>query len=492
MFRNVTPESVGIKSKQVEKFLKKLNDLGLNMHDVLIMRGEDIFCESYWKPFNKDFQHREYSQTKSYVGIAIGLLIEDGKLKITDRVADYFPDKIDGELPQFLKEQTVEDMLTMRTSVNAENWFISPDRDRVHAYFNRGNVVRKAGTTWQYDSAGSQVLCALVERLAGMPLLDYMKEKIFNKMGTFKNAQILKTPSGESWGDSALLCSPRDMLSFARFVLNYGTFNGERLMNEEYLRKATSKVVDNPENGHGFVYHTGYGYQIWTMKQEDFAFVGMGQQLTICTPKKDLILVCNSDNQGGNYNYGTFINYYYDYIVDQIDKPLEENNKDFESLSSYIDGLELRHVTGGEHTSVQDAINGKKFICDTQNPQGITEFTVTFDGKGFGEFIYVNAQGEKKLKFGLNKNVFQKFPQLGYSNEVGGEKTTDGFTYDCAVSGAWKGDNQLLIFTQIIDKYFGNFSTTLAFRDEFACVRMTKTAEDFLKEYTGEFSAKMQ
>ncbi len=491
MFQNITPESIGLESKYVKKFIEHLEDFGLATHDVLMMRGEGIFCEAYWKPFDKNFQHRQYSQTKSYVGIAIGLLEEEGKLKLSDKIADYFPDKIDRELPEFLKNQTIEDMLTMRTSVNPVNWFINEERDRVRNYFNKSDVVRPSGTTWQYDSPGSQVLCVLVERLSGKPMLEYMKDRLFNKMGTFQDAYILKTPTGESWGDSALLCTPRDMLSFARLLMNGGVWKGERLMNEEYIKKATSAVVSNVQCGHADAHHTGYGYQIWQIDGEAFAFIGMGQQLTVCYPKYDVIFVCNSDNQGGYYYYDVMLKQFKFDVLDNLQEgALPENKAENEELNRYLDSLTLRAVKGVKNDGLIEKINGKKFVAVGENAQGMVAFTFHFDGDE-GKLCYKNAQGEKELSFGIEKNVFGKFPQLGYSNEYGGCRTTDGFKYDCAASLAFKDENQLLLFVQIVDKYFGNMSMMVGFNGEYAAVRMVKTAEDFLNEYVGDFVAKM-
>jgi hypothetical protein len=116
---------------------------------------------------------------------------------------------------------------------------------------------------------------------------------------------------------------------------------------------------------------------------------------------------------------------------------------------------------------------------------GISEFTFYFNDKQTGELHYKNAQGEKILPFGVNHNVFGKFPQLGYSNGIGGARTDDGFMYDDAVSLAWLDEKEIMICVQIIDKYFGNASMFFAFKDNEAVIRMIKTAEDFLDEYQG-------
>ena len=104
MFEKITPEQAGISSEKVIKFIEKLEKRGARTHAILFMKGDKIFAEGYWKPFHQDFCHRMYSQTKSFVGIAIGLLEEEGKLSLDDTIASYFPEKIDGEISEYLQK----------------------------------------------------------------------------------------------------------------------------------------------------------------------------------------------------------------------------------------------------------------------------------------------------------------------------------------------------------------------------------------------------
>ena len=314
MLQVATPESIGISSKVVKKFIEKIEKRGLASHSMLFVRGDKIFGEAYWKPFHKDFLHRMYSQTKSYVSVAIGLLEEEGKLNLDDKIADHFRDRIDGELHPYIENQTIREMLMMVTSCKPINWFYAKEDDRVRCYFNDSTFDHPAGTLFDYDSAGSQVLSALAEKISGKPLFEYLKEKIFNKLGTFKTATILQAPCNQAWGDSALVCTTRDMASFGRFVMNYGTWEGERLMNEEYLRKATSNLVHDTVSGHMDCLSEGYGYQIWRISGNGFAFLGLGQQLTLMWPDKDFMFVCTSDNQMGKYPYSLTIAY----LIDDI------------------------------------------------------------------------------------------------------------------------------------------------------------------------------
>lgn len=490
MFHTVTPEQAGISSAAVSKFIRKLEERGLCTHGILLMRGDAIFGECYWAPFDKDTIHRMYSQTKSFVGVAIGLLEEEGKLSLDDPICSYFPEKYTGPLHPWLQEQTIRQMLTMQTTGQSGNWFFDTTAvDRTEYYFRMQNNRSPAGMFWAYDSPGSQVLSALVEKLSGMTLLDYLKHKLFDHMGTFQTAQMKKCRNGDTHGDSAMVCTLRDIASLGRLLMNGGVFAGKRLMNEAYIREATSAVVDNDETGFSEEFHVGYGYQIWRAPRNAFAFVGMGVQLTICLPEQNLLFACISDNQGRRDAYGLMLAALYDFIVDELQEgPLPEDPQAYSEYLALAGSRKLRHIGGSADAPFARELDGVRYVCQ-ENPMSIKEFTFLFGQDGTGVLRYTNAQGEKALPFGLGKNVFGKFPQLGYPHEYSGLESTDGYLCDCAVSAAWREEKKLVMKVQIIDHYLGNFVAIFSFRGDAATVRMAKTAEDFLKEYHGVMNA---
>lgn len=484
MFENVTPESVGLDSKWIYKYVKGLNE-GAHMHSVLIARGDKILYEAYWKPFDKDFCHRMYSVTKSFVSVAIGLLVDDGLIDLDMPITEYFKDKIKNEPSKYLKKQTVRDMLTMTTAGFGHSWFAKKVFDRTEFYLNGPDKNRPSGTIWEYDSAGSQVLSSLVERITGKRIFDFLNERIFKHLGAFKNATILKTPNGDSWGDSAMICTPRDLLAFARFVLNYGTYEGKRLLSEDYLRLATSRVVDNGISGHRSTLRNGYGYQIWRGPRDSFAFVGMGDQLAICVPDKDLIFVCTADNQGNELAREFIVSRFFEYIVDEIaDTPVTENEEYTKKLAELTSSLELYYEKGFSDTQTRQKINNVTYTCE-ENPMGIKWFRFDFESQYEGKLEYENENGIMILPFKVNKNYFGKFPEEGYSDECGGKRTQGGFKYNCATSLAWTQDNKITLFSQIIDKYFGNVTFSFVFKDNLAYLNCERTAENFLWEYEG-------
>ena len=479
-----TPEQKGISSEKIGAFIDRLEKNHLSSHDLIFARGDDIFFETYWAPFKKDDLHRMYSVSKSFVSMAIGFLVSEGKLSLDDPISKYFPEESEDTKNEDLRRQTVRDMLMMSTSQLQRNWFEVRTDDRVAVYFeNSGAQSRPSGTTFWYDSSGSFVLGALVEKLSGMPLLSYLRARCLDEIGFSKEAYCLKCPGGHSWGDSAIICKPTDLLKAARFMLNGGKWNGKQLLDADYVKAATSKQLDNNLQGEKNFDTCGYGYQFWITYQNSFYFFGMGSQFAVCVPGKDLIMIYNGDNQGCAYADKVIMDSFFELIVDPAsDKPLADDPKALQALEKRCETLSLSLAEGNMTSPLASELNGKVFTMDP-NPMGISKLSFTFNGNK-GKLSYTNGQGDKELLFGFGHQEIGNFPEEGYSDEIGSQYAA-GRYYRCAASAAWVEPQKLYLNVQIIDTYFGRLHMTFGFRNGRIGVYMTKTAEDFLDKYQG-------
>lgn len=482
-FKNATPESVGIDSRNVLDFVKTLNEHNIPMHSLLIAKGNNLIFEGYWKPFKQNENHRMYSQTKSYVGIAVSELIADGLIKADDKIIDYFPEYLPDEIHPYLKAQTVENMLNMSTCFTNCNWFKNHGGDRVKCYFSM-KPTRYPGTTFFYDSTGSFVLAALVEKVTGKTFLDYLREKCLNKIGFSKDSRVLTCPGGFAWGDSALLCTTTDMMLFGRLLAQKGEWNGEQLLHKDAVTAATANTVTcDTYDGLKTGAH-GYGRQIWQTYNQSFAFFGMHGQFLIYNPKTDILMACTAGwyrGSSGSCKEVLFSNFFNKIVNTASDEPLKESSV-FCELNQYKSTLALSTIWGEFDSPIAEKINGKVFKAG-ENPMGITEFCLKFNKNG-GEFNYKNAQGNKTISFGFGDNVLGEFPQTGYSKDIGGVRC-DGHKYRCAASAAWVQQNKFNILVQIIDDYIGILDITVGFNGDVAVIEMLGDAEDFLEEYNG-------
>lgn len=485
--KRATPESRGVSSADIQHYLEILEANHLPLHNLLIARGDAILFEKYYPPFTPDMTHREYSQTKSLVAIAVGFALQDGLLTLDDTVEQHFAAEMEGIDDPNFRRLTVRHMMMMATARPAMNWFDRRRPDRVRQYFQDARPgSRPGGSFFEYDSSGTFVVGSLVERLTGKPLMDYLREKFLDEIGVHPDARCLKCPGGHSWSDSAALIRPEDMLKIGRFMLNGGSWNGKQLLDREFVRTATAKLIDTHIPGSS-IESMGYGYYIWKAYGEGFYFNGMGSQFTLCVPETDMILVVNGDTQGLPNCPDIILGNFYREIVEKAGDPLPENPAAAAALAEYAAPLKLFAAYGEKSSPMAAKISGKTYAL-TENPMGISQLSLTFDDQG-GRLILHKAGGEKVLPFGLTENAFYPFPEEGYSNEIGGIPGTR--PYRAAASGAWSSPDTLWIKLQLLDDYFGNADFRLTFAEDTLTLSVSKTAEDFLWDYQGSAEGKM-
>lgn len=478
-----TPESCGVSSASITKMIDALESNRLSTHDLIIARGDNIIFEKYWKPFDEKFLHRQYSVSKSIVTLAVGFALQDGLFSLDEPIEKYFADKMTEKTNELQRKQTIRDMLMMSTALPCKDWFSARTDDRVRFYFeNDFEPAVEGGTIFKYDSTGTFVIGALVERLTGMKFMDYLRGKLFEKIGVSSEAHCLECPGGHSWSDSAVLCTAQDLLKIARFTLNYGEWEGEQLLDRQFLVDATSALVQNDHINENMHSTQGYGYYIWRTYENSFSFNGMGSQFALCVPDKDMILIIHSDNQGRADDAKRVIfDSFFDIVHSAKDVPIEVNLEDVIKLRERTSGLKLASAVGATYSPFAEQLNGKTFKFG-ENRMGIKTAQFVFNENG-GCIYYENEQGKKKIAFGMGCNVFGEFEQDGYSDVVGSQKGER--RYKCAASAIWMSEKSLLLKVQIIDTYFGNFHALFSFKNNTVSLQSEKYAEDFLCEYYG-------
>ncbi len=487
-FSYITPEKAGISSQNIIKFMDELEHYGVFLHGFVIAKGHNIFAEGYRKPFEKNELHRMYSVSKTFASMAIGVLVGEGKVNLEDPVIKYFPEYDSKVMDQYVRNMKIEHLLKMSTCFSYPTTYGAKkapylEPNWIDTFFTV-NSSHPSGTVWNYDTSASYMLDVIVERITGMPFLEYLKEKALLKIGFSKDARCLKAPEGHSWGGSAVLASTLDLARFARLVMDGGEWNGEQLIPKDYIEKATSNVADNAQEGFITCYSGhGYGYQIWRTLDDTFSFVGMGGQLAICMPKENMLFACNADIQGIPGSYTPIYMNLWKNVKELIsENSIAENNKLYEELQNKCKNLEYPVYPGATTSPISKKVFGKTYILQN-NPMGITDISFDCDNNGNGIMKYHNAQGVKELKFGIGKTVVDKFPQDGYFGDTIG-KSADR-RYRCIASGAWTNEKTLHIKCDIIDDYFGNLSIVACFEEEKIALYMQPHAEWFLLEYNG-------
>lgn len=321
IFQSIKPEEISIPSEVIVNFIKNLEKNNVNIHSFIMLYEDKIFAEGYYKGFNVDTKHRMYSVGKSFTSIAIGLLQNEGKIKITDNICDYFTDKLPKEgVHPYIKQTTIKNMLMMETPHKSTTYKRYNSDDWVKSFFDV-DPSYAPGTIFSYDTSSTHVLSALVERVSNKSLIDYLREKILDYLNFSIESEFLKDPMGVSQGGSGLICSISDLAKVAYLCTNNGVYKGRQLIPLDYLKEATSKqtdtsmqlVVDEKQ---------GYGYQFWKSRNNGFAMYGIGGQIAICMPQYKITFITTADtldDKNGVKNiYEAFWNEIYPYIEKDI------------------------------------------------------------------------------------------------------------------------------------------------------------------------------
>lgn len=465
----ITPEEGGIPSSAILGFVEKLESKGLCMHSFLVIRNGKIAAEGYWKPFDVNRKHRMYSVSKSFVSVAIGLMEEEGLLSLDDRVVSFFPDKLPAEgVHPYIEKMKIRDLLRMASAHEKTTYKIMEIDDWLRTFF-AVKPSHQPGAVFSYDTSASYTLAAIVERLSGMPILDYMRPRLLDPIGFSEDAYFLKCPMGISHGGSGLICTSRDLAKFALTCMNEGRFGGEQLIPAKYIKAATSRQIDNNAANTYIEGQQGYGYQFWRCRNNGFACLGMGNQVAICLPDKDFVLVTTADTQSDSGGHSTIFDALWDEIYPHIStEALPEDNAAYNELCEKIGSLAISVVEGSTSSPVSEKASGCKYRLP-DNEMGLSWVRFSFRGDE-GVFEYENREGKHKLAFGLGKHITQKFPENNY---------------DCMTSAAWTDENSLLIYSYIIDDYFATLKINVVFVENTVTIYMRKFAEQFLENYSG-------
>ena len=469
-FEFCKPEDVGIPSENVSSFLQIIKEKKICMHSILMMHKGKVFYEEYAKPYDKDSLQRMYSISKTYTAVAVGILADDKVISLDDKVVDYFTDMADENTHPYIKETTIRELLMMAGPFGSLKGFDRSSDDWTKSYFSK-KPDYPSGTLFYYDTSGTRILCAMVERITKKPLMEFLKERIFDELGYFKNSRCLQTPDGFSHGGSGVLATLRDLAVSGSLIMNGGVLNGKRYLSEEFVKEMVSPLVFNDNDALEIRTHKGYGYYVWCMKS-GFAFKGMGSQQVICVPEKDFMFCCTADTQGNKIHYEGLYDYLFFEIIDKIE-PIDTKTIDL--------SLEFIPVDGKKYIPLQDKINNVTYKLN-ENKMGISELTLSFLGDK-GSILLKTPRGDKKIDFGMGEFLESTFPETHYSGEIMARPS--GEEYKCTSAAAWVSDYQLSIRTYTLGDYLGNLYITIGFKGNKIGLRMVKNAEFFFEEYEG-------
>ena len=365
-FERVTSPEVGIGCKSIENLLDKLEG-STEMHGIMIMRHGKVCAEGWWTPYAPGLRHGLQSLTKTYAATAVGIAYTEGVVKLTDRIIDIFTEEAPDNPSENLNKLTVRDVLCMGCGMDT---MPRPSKEWIRDFLAIP-VNHVPGTTYMYNSMGSTLLGAIIRKLTGEGLHEYLTPRLFDKIGIdADNLLWIHMPDGMEIGGGGLYATTEDNLRLMKLYADGGEWGGERILAEEYVQYATtvqnfsaSEAQNNPAATDNFV---GYGFQIWMCKPKGVyrADGAMGQFAIVC-PDLDMIISINETAQGAHWAQHTL-----DVIWEFLEEVKggdgqQENKKDIEKFRRRMAALALPAPIYAPHSPTVQKINKREYVMES-------------------------------------------------------------------------------------------------------------------------------
>jgi CubicO group peptidase (beta-lactamase class C family) len=254
-----SPEAEGVSSTGIRAFVEVADRNVHTLHSVLVVRHGKVVAEGWWKPEAADKPHVLHSLSKSFTSTAVGLAVHEGKLSIDDPVLSFFPDDAPAQPSDKLKAMRVRDLLTMTSGQEVEVKF-NTNTPWVRSFLAHP-VPFKPGTHFQYNTPGTHMLSAIVRKVSGQTVLDYLRPRLFEPLG-IENPEWGTSPQGNTLGGWGLYLRTEDIAKFGQLYLQKGQWEGRQLIPAAWVEQATSKQVSNGSDPTKD-WDQGYGFQFW-------------------------------------------------------------------------------------------------------------------------------------------------------------------------------------------------------------------------------------
>jgi CubicO group peptidase (beta-lactamase class C family)/predicted glycoside hydrolase/deacetylase ChbG (UPF0249 family) len=450
------PEEQGVSSPALLEFIETADREIDQMHSLMLVRHGHVVAEGWWSPCDAQTPHILYSLSKSFTSTAVGLAIAEGKLSIDDEVLRFFPEETPSEPSANLRAMRVRDLLCMSTGHQSEApmWRDNPGSRTSGQTWTKNFLAHpvpfKPGTHFIYNSPATYMQSAIVQKVTGMTVLDYLRPRLFEPLG-IENPLWITSPQGIIVGAYGLLARTEDIARFGQLYLQKGNWQGRQLIPPEWIEQATARQTANGSSPKSD-WDQGYGYQFWRSRHNSFRGDGAFGQFCLVLPELDAVVAITS----GVRDMQAVLNLVWDKLLpamraDRLPDDAASANK----LVAMLAGLTVRHPAGKSDVPLAAKIS-RKWYSFPENDRAIHAVALDFSTQP-PALLVRTAGGEFRTPVGIGAwskthdgfaNGIQKFLSVPEHPLV-------------AASGAWTADDAFTVKLVVCET---PFSSTLTIR----------------------------
>lgn len=393
-----TPEAEGVPSKTIARFFEQVEEKGYDVHGLMILRHGKVIAEHWWAPYAPEYQHAMYSATKTFTGLAVGFAVQEKLLSPDDKVISFFPDLLPETISPELEKLTVKHLLTMSVC-HASTRYAGSGKSQIRSFL-AAPFAQEPGTSFAYNITASHTLSHIIARVTGVSIHEYLKPRLLDPLGIDDVVWEMDN-DGINMGNGGSHMKTADLAKLGLFLQNRGAWNGEQLLNPEWITDATrphifqhpdwtpEQIAAAKDDG-----AQGYGYQIWMGRHGSYRAIGGQNQLAMVIPEYDLVVACHS-SIGDEAGFNSLI---YDMLPSMRSEALEPDPS-FD-LNAAIAGYKIKHPFGASTVS-KVTMETRRYEM-AENDLGVESVLFRFDGAGDCTLTLVCKGAVHNIPFGLD------------------------------------------------------------------------------------------
>lgn len=447
-----TPEAEGVSSEGIGMFLDAWSKSRHEPHSFMMLRHGKVIAEGWWSPYRADLKHTMYSCSKSFAATAIGFAVTEKRMTVDDLVISFFPESLPDTISPFLAEMKIRHLLSMTVGQQPDptGAVVTQHDDWVKAFLALP-VLHQPGSRFLYNSLATYMLSAIVQKVTGEKVVDYLRPRLFEPLG-ITGADWESDPRGINTGGWGLRIKTEDMAKFGQLFLQKGQWNGKQVLPASWVEEAsTMKILQNPSASQALRdssdWLQGYGYQMWRSRHNAYRGDGAFGQYIIIMPDQDAVIAITSETG----DMQDEINLVWNHLLPAIKKDkLPAKPRASNLLKQRLAALSLPLASKTPAPAWSKTISGKHFLL-SPNDQFLGSLRLDFQAESSKLGLF-SQKDSFIFSFGSGKWISGETKRLGPSLVAGAKGHFAGLPPSkIAGSHAWKNDSTLELSLRYIE-----------------------------------------
>jgi CubicO group peptidase (beta-lactamase class C family) len=422
-------------------FLDAVASSSHEFHSFMMVRHGHVIAEGWWTPYRRDLNHMLYSLSKSFTSTAIGFAVTERKLTVNDPVVSFFPDQLPEQVSENLTALRIKDLLTMSVGHAEDSSPIITKQENWVKAFLALPIPNRPGTVFLYNSGATYMLSAIVQKVSGQKLIDFLQPRLFRPLG-IEAITWESCPRGINTGGWGLAVQTEALAKFGQFYLQKGTWNGREILPGSWIEEATTFKIQQPAASEADLerakrdseWHQGYCYQFWRCRHNAYRGDGAFGQYTIVMPEQDAVVAIT----GESGNMAGEMELVWKHLLPAMKAGrLDADTEAQTRLKQRLSSLALIPPVLNADSPLTNRISGKIFKVEAND---LKAQTVSFVfRKDACVFTLNDGQKDYPITCGMGKWETGETTMPGTPQRLTVGPT--GIKSKVAASGTWKNDN---------------------------------------------------